>query len=349
MPSRRPFLHYALSRLALLPAQLLLILWLLYVGLEVPSSAHRLSGTAFFTGFAAMVFRIVTGQWGAPSVRFGVPVQGYFQQFLDGFPTSLQVALFALPISAAGGYYLALATGWRPRAGSDLPSRLVTLGTSYVGVIVLAFLVESALFLAYVAIFRDIVGFGLIPTATWWMTYGGGFPPWVIDTGPLLYTTPTRIPIVDGFLHGAWLFEAATAMKTLIQGVAIAVVYLAAFLRPARSIVADESRSVHIWAARARGIPEGRLHWGHAARRLRAPFWLLFALTIPGYLATQFAVEALFGDPGIGTFAISTLSSGVALPAVEGLIFAIALLVLVSVYATDLLAARADPRGTPAA
>ncbi len=336
------FARYALMKLALIPVQLVFVLWLLYLAIEVPPQIATLTPASFLTGFGAMVTNIFTGNWGPSNTVFGLP---WFTLYVDFLPTSLQVALFALPISAVLAYYLGLAVGWRRRPAADVPTRLTTLTVGIVPVFVMGFLVESAFFFLFVHAFNDIPGDGLIPSPAWFLTYGGGFPSWVFDGW---ITKPTGLPLIDGLIHHAWTFEAITLTKTLMQGIAVAIVYVAVFVRHARSIVASASQELHLQAARSRGIPEHRLLWTHTARRVAPSFLLLFALTIPAYLATQFVVEATFGDPGIGYLTLSTLANGNSLPALEGMIFLLAALVLVSVYVVDLYATRLDPRGAVA-
>ena len=331
-----PFVHYALMRLALIPVQLVFILWILYLAIVVPPQLSRLTGVTFFTGFGTMVANIFTGNWGLSNTVFQLP---WFTLYVDFLPTSLQIALFALPISAVIAYSLALGVGWSRRPAADVPVRLTTLALGLIPVFIVAMLVESALFFLYVHAFHSIPGNGIIPDPSWW---GGLPPPWIIDGW---ITRPTGFPIIDGLVHGDWAFEEITIVKTLIQGIAVAVVYVAIFLRHGRSIVAAASREPHVTAARSRGIPERTLLWRHTARRVIPSFLVLFALTIPAYLVTQFVVESLFQDPGVGRLTITLLTSGGSLTALEGMIFVLAGFVLVAAYLTDLFAARADPRG----
>ncbi|MGI0140155.1 MAG: ABC transporter permease subunit [Thermoplasmata archaeon] len=338
-PRGSAFVRFAMMRLALIPTQLVFILWILYLAIDVPPQVGRITTSSFFGGFAQMVTNIFTGNWGFSHGTFNLP---WFQLYLDLLPTSLQVALFALPIAAVAAYYVGLKVGWSRSSIADLPVRLGSLTSSMVSVVVIGLVVDSVFFLAYVHWFNDLPGFGLIPSRPWFETYGGGYPSWIIY-GQI--TRPTGLPLVDGLVHQAWQFEAMTVMKTLIQGIVVAIVYLAVFVRHARGVVSAASDELHLQAARSRGVSERTLLWKHTARRVGPTFLLVFALTIPAYLATQFVVEAVFMDPGIGELTVGLLANGGSLVALEGMIFLLSAFVLVSVYLVDLYAVHLDPRG----
>lgn len=338
-PHATPFRRYVLMRVALIPTQLVFVLWLLYISIVIPTDPASLSASNFFTGFGDMVANIFTGNWGvASNTPFQLP---WFQLYVDFLPNSLQIAIFALPIVAVLAYYLGLSVGWSRRPVVDVPTRVVTLAGGLIPIFVLGLMIEFALAMAFFSYFHDFPGDGIIPAPAWFLTYNGGFPAWVIDGW---ITKPTGFPLLDGALHHAWSFETVTLAKTLFQALAVALVYVAVFLRPARALVASASRELHLQAARSRGIRESTLLWKHTARQVTPGFLVLFALTIPAYLATQFVIEAVFVDPGVGFLTLQLLSHGGNLAALEGMIFLLSAFVLVSILVVDLFVAHVDPR-----
>jgi len=139
-----------------------------------------------------------------------------------------------------------------------------------------------------------------------------------------------------------------TLFKTLLQASVIALVYVTIFLRHGRTVARAASREPHLMAARSRGVPERTLLWKHTGRRVRPTFLLVFALTLPAYLGTQFVVEATFVDPGIGFISLSALtgfeSVANGLEGLEVMMFLLALLVIVWLFFLDVAARRWDPR-----
>jgi ABC-type dipeptide/oligopeptide/nickel transport system permease component len=342
-------LRFVAMRLALLPIQLVFILFLLYAAIQLPTvlvANPHLALVGYLQGFEQMVINIVTGNWGSPPpgsfyARI-YPNVSWFQLYADFLPNSIELALFSLPIAALVAYPLSLLLGWSRRSVVDVPARMITLFGVLLPSFVIGTILVFVLFFPFFAIFHDINFAGLIPTDTWFDQYYGTIPSWVLY-GQV--TRPTGFPLVDGAIHQAWAFESITLTKTLIQASIVAIAYVAFFLRHARTLVASASQEFHVLAARSRGVSERTLLWRHTARRVMPTLWLVFALTIPAYLVTQFVVEGLFLDPGVGILTLSALTSGANLAVVEGLIFLLAAFVLVSVFVVDLIANHLDPRG----
>jgi len=332
-------------RLALVPAQVLFVLVILYVAIYEPTnlaSNHNVGVVGFFTGFGQMVFNDFTGNWGVSTFDQypGVPIVQLFAYLL---PSSVELGVFALGISAAIAYPAALLIGWSRRPGVDLAARVVSLFGTLLPVFIVGLLVITALFFWFLDNFQDLPDNGVIPGLTWWFAYYGGYPPWVLYQS---ITQPTGLPLVDGAIHGAWAFEELTLLKTLIQASIISLVYVTIFLRHARSVVRTVSQEPYLTAARSRGVTEQTLLWTHTARRVMPTFLIVFALTLPVYLGTQFVVEATFLDPGIGflTFSSLTDQGTGGLAPLQVMIFLLSLVVIFWLFLVDVLARRMDPR-----
>ena len=334
--------RYVLRRLALIPAQLLFVLLLLYVAFTVPTQiAQQASPDAlgFFRGFLQVLVNDFTGNWGnADFLRFHLP---WTQVYAYYIPPSIQIALFALPIAAALAYPISLLAGWSRRPGLDAPAQFSTLTGALVPVFVVGLLVVNALFFSYLGWLQDVPNQGLLPTAPWFLDRGG-YPSWIIYDA---VTQPTGFPLIDAVIHHAWVVAFISLTKTLLQALVVAAAYVAIFFRHARAVVRSAREEPYITGARARGISERTLLWRHAARRVTPSFLLVFALTIPEYLGVQFAVEAAFTDQaGFGNLVFADLTSGI-LTDIQPLIFLLAIVILVWTFLVDLIALRIDPRG----
>jgi ABC-type dipeptide/oligopeptide/nickel transport system permease component len=340
------FGRFLLMRLALFPAQLLFVLVLLYVALYEPTylMAHQYGGLAgFFQGFSQMVRNDFTGNWGTSTFNQfpGVPLSQLYGWLL---PNSVELAVVALGIAAAIAYPVSMLTGWSRRPVADTSARVVSLLGTLLPVFVVGSLVVSGLFFWFLKTYNDVPDQGFIPSLSWWIDVRNAvYPPWIIYRS---FTRPTGMPLVDGALHHDWPVETIILWKTMFQATVIAIVYVTIFLRHARSVVAQASQELHLRAARSRGVPERALLWRHTARRVRPTFLLVFALTLPAYIGTQFAVEAAFVDPGIGFITLSSLVGlgGGGLPALEAVMFMLALIVLVWLVVVDIVAKLSDPR-----
>lgn len=343
-PSRRlsGFWRYALRRLLLIPPQLLFILFVLYLAIQVPTGLSQTppeTSLGFVQGYFQLVFNVFTGNWGTSIfLRADLPITQIYAYVV---PTSVQLALFALPISAALAYPISLAAGWSRRPGLDAPARFVTLTGALLPVFVVGTLVVNAIFFSYLHWFGDLPSQGLIPSTSWFVD-NGGFPSWILYDS---VTQPTGFPLIDALIHHAWTFGLISLSKTLIQASVVAMAYVAIFFRHSRSIVRQISEEPYITGARARGVSERTLLWRHTARRVAPSFLLVFAMTIPEYLCVQFAVEIAFVDFwGFGYLTFTDLTEGL-LNVLYTLVFLIAILVLVWTLVVDLIAVRLDPRG----
>jgi len=332
-------------RLGLVPAQLLFVLVLLYLAIYEPTNLyqHQYPGVlGFFSGFGRMVLDDFTGNWGVSTFQQypGVPLVQLYAYLL---PSSVELAVFALGISAAVAYPVAMWIGWSRRPGVDLAARVASLLGTLLPAFVVGLIVIAALFFWFLGQFQDLPDQGVIPGITWWFAWYGGYPPWVLFQS---ITQPTGFPLVDGLVHQAWSFEELTLLKTLIQAAIISLVYVTIFLRHARSVVRAASQEVYLTAARSRGISEHTLLWTHTSRRVVPTFLIVFALTLPAYLGTQFVVEATFLDPGMGFLAFSSLTgqgtAGIA--PLQVMMFLLSLVVIFWLFAVDVLARRMDPR-----
>jgi peptide/nickel transport system permease protein len=365
--------RFVLMRLILIPAQVVAILLVLYVfGTFLPAAALGTNlcaltsgacsscswsnllciANAFGQGFGRFVFDLFTGAWGtAVYSNFSAPAAQFLVWWL---PDSLELAVVALLLSAVIAYPIGLLAGWRRERTFDTSVRLSSLVGLLLPSFLLAVIILGVSTLGFNATFGDIP-FGTLPTLQWFQTHGG-IPSWV---GVGYTTGPTSFPLVDGFLHRAWAFEAVVAAKTLIQAAAVAVIYVAIFLRYARHAAAEAAAEPNVIASKARGVSDPEILWRHLGRRIRPLYLLIFGLTLPMYIGTQALVEAVPNANGVGTLFLAEITnfsrSGFGVHSQPGgtvlignfyqvLIFLLLVLVLLGNLLTDILARYYDPR-----
>jgi ABC-type dipeptide/oligopeptide/nickel transport system permease component/outer membrane protein assembly factor BamB len=367
------FARYVLQRLIMVPAQLLVMLTVLYLfGTFLPAAATQANpcsfsvgsctfcswsdplcvSEAFGFGYKTFVWNLFTGNWG--TATYGHLVEPAVQFLIWYAPDSIELAAFALTISAVLAYVLGLSAGWQRDRPVDTGVRAV----SVVGLLFPSFLVILALFTLVYSPFLHVFGdtpFGVLPAPGWFEARGGSVPSWI---GIAYNTSPTGFPLIDAAWHGAWAAETITLAKTMIQAALIAAIYVPVYLRYARNAVAQAAEETHVVAARARGIPESTIRWRHTGRRVIPIFLLAFAATLPLYVGTQSLVEAMTNDPGIGTLLLTQMSTfvhsgfgfsqaaGAAKPGnfYQVTIFLVVAVVLFGSLASEVLSRYLDPR-----
>ncbi len=306
---------------------------------------------AFLEGFGSFVYNLFTLNWGLATYgNLREPATTFLAWW---FPSSLELALFALPIAAGLAYVIGLRAGARPEGGVDLGARLSSVAALLVPSFLVVLLFVGSFYEGFLGTFGDNP-YGLLPSPEWFVTHGGP-PPWI---GLGSNTSPTGLPLLDGAIHGDWGFVGLVLFKTLWQALAIAVVYVAIFLRFVRHAVVEAHTEPHVRAERARGLDEGTILWSHTGRRVIPLFLLVFGMTLPVYIGTQSLVESMANDSGVGTLLIAEMThvSGIGF-GYSGInptqhignfyqvtIFLLLALVLIGNLGADLLAHYFDPR-----
>lgn len=321
----RPLLRFIGMRLGLLPAQLLFILFVLYfagsvlpaaLSFETPSPCD-LSGAAcscpwsslscvapnVLEGAGVFLFNLATGNWGDSA--FGGDLQTSVHWLQWWLPHSFELAIFGLGFSAILAYPLGLRAGWRPGRPFDATVRIGSATALLIPSIVVLFLLPFAFYGWFLHQFNDSL-YGSLPSLLWYSSHGGQ-PAWV---GLADNTQPTGFPLIDSLLHGDVAFFADELTRTIIQALAIALVYVGVFLRYARYSVVGLSSAPSVLAARARGIDDRTILWKHIGRRYLALYLLAFAATAPAYVVIQSFAEIAYSDQGIGAILLDQFVSG---------------------------------------
>jgi peptide/nickel transport system permease protein len=124
---------------------------------------------------------------------------------------------------------------------------------------------------------------------------------------------------------------------------ALILLNLPVLVRHVRASLVDVLATPFIQAARARGVPPGRLLFRDALRAAANPLISLLGLSIAGLLSTSLVVEALMGWPGLGPLLLEAIAAR-DLYLVIGAVMCSTLLLLAGNLVADALLYLADPR-----
>lgn len=142
----------------------------------------------------------------------------------------------------------------------------------------------------------------------------------------------------------AGLARAADIARHLVLPVAaLGLVYLALFLRVMRAGMAEAWGQDYTLAARARGVPRGRIALNHAARNALVPLVTMLGLQAAAMLGGSVVIESVFGIPGFGRLAQEAVAGRDA-PLLLAVILVSALMVVAANLLVDLTAGWLDPR-----
>ena len=258
----------------------------------------------FFIQFWHFLVNALQGEFGL-SLRQGAKVSRLLgERFPATMELALTAALLALLLGVPMGVYAAL------RRGSFTSQMLMTL--SLLGVSLPTFLIGILLILVFT------VGLG------WFPSFGRG------DTVQLGGWS-TGLLTLDGWHH------------IVLPAVTLAVFQLALIMRLVRAEMLEVLRTDYIRFARARGLSDRVIHFGHALKNTLVPVITITGLQLGSLIAFAIITETVFQWPGMGLLFIQSVSFA-DIPVMAAYLCLIALIFVVINLVVDMLYFVVDPR-----
>ena len=113
--------------------------------------------------------------------------------------------------------------------------------------------------------------------------------------------------------------------------------------RLTRSSLLEVMRNDYIRTARAKGMRELPVIFGHALKNSLLPVVTVMAIQVAGLLAGAVITESVFNIPGVGRIAVNAIQSR-DMPLLQGAVLFETILVIVFNLGADILYAYLDPR-----
>ena len=254
--------------------------------------------------FARFVGNALRGEFGL-SLRQGRKVSSLF---VERFPATLELSLvaafLALLLGIPMGVYAAL------RRGSFMSQVLMTL--SLLGVSLPTFLIGILLILVFAVLLQWLPSFGrgeLVALGGW-------------STGFLT---------VDGWRH------------LILPATTLAIFQLTLIMRLVRAEMLEVLRTDFIRFARARGLPNRVVYFGHALKNTLVPVITITGLQLGSLIAFSIITEQVFQWPGMGLLFIQAVTFA-DIPVMAAYLCVIALVFVTINLVVDLLYFAVDPR-----
>jgi peptide/nickel transport system permease protein len=133
----------------------------------------------------------------------------------------------------------------------------------------------------------------------------------------------------------------------LLPVLTLSLTSIALTMRHQRAALLAVFRLDYVTAARARGLGERRVLWGHAWRTTLVPMLTLLGLWLPMLVSGSVFVEAVFNWPGLGSLAAEAIA-GRDYPVLQGAAMLVSGAVVTAGLLTDIGYALVDPRVRPA-
>jgi peptide/nickel transport system permease protein len=151
---------------------------------------------------------------------------------------------------------------------------------------------------------------------------------------PLFPASGYVSPLVDPLAHLRHLVLPAVTL-----GAALA----AATMRMTRATMLEVLRADYVRTARAKGLSQRRVIWGHALRNARIPIVTLLGIQLGQLLGGVVITETVFSWPGIGKLTVDAIFAR-DYPVVQGAVLLTATLFVLINLVTDLIYTVLDPR-----
>ena len=274
-----------------------------------PEDRARLRGDLgldqpFYVQFGHFIGNAMQGDFGI-SLRQGRAVSTLIKERL---PATLELAFAAAVIAIVVGIPMGVYTALR----RDSWFSHFLLAVSLVGISLPTFLIGILLILVFAVMLGVLPSYGRGDTVQlgWWST-------------GLLTTT--------GWKH------------LILPAVTLCLFQLTLIMRLVRSEMLEVLRTDYIKFARARGLTDRAVHFGHALKNTLVPVITITGLQLGGIIAFAIVTETVFQWPGMGLLFIQSVQFA-DIPVMAAYLCLIALVFVLINLIVDLLYFAVDPR-----
>jgi peptide/nickel transport system permease protein len=258
----------------------------------------------FYWQYANFIGRAVQGEFGM-SLRQLRPVSTLL---IERLPATLELSFCAALLALAAGIPMGVYTALR----RNTVLANVLMAISLIGVSLPTFLIGILLILVFAV------------TLGWLPSFGRG----------------------DTVMLGGWStgFLTWSGLKALIlPSITLGLFQMTLIMRLVRSEMLEVLRTDYIKFARARGLTDRAVHFGHALKNTLVPVMTITGLQLGAIIAFAIITETVFQWPGMGLLFIQSVTSA-DVPVMAAYLCLIALFFVVINLVVDLLYYAVDPR-----
>ena len=160
----------------------------------------------------------------------------------------------------------------------------------------------------------------------------------------LILTFSIYLPLLpaSGYVS-PWVDPVAHLRHLVLPAVTLGAALAAATMRMTRATMLEVLRADYVRTARAKGLPQRTVIWGHALRNARIPIVTLLGIQLGQLLGGVVITETVFSWPGIGKLTVDAIFAR-DYPVVQGAVLLTATLFVLINLVTDLIYTVLDPR-----
>ncbi len=219
--------------------------------------------------------------------------------------------------------------------GSDIKERMIPSLAIALPTFIIALITNISLALLLVLFRGSVLDTGMMIIAVMIMSVSGLF---YIIAGQVLFSKIWHWVPISGYESG-W-----SGIKFIILPVIIGVFAgIGSGVRWYRSIFLEQINQDYVRTARAKGLSELRVLFGHVLRNGMLPILTGVVVVIPALFMGSLIMESFFGIPGLGSYTIDAIHSQ-DFAIVKAMVFLGSVLYIVGLILTDISYTLFDPR-----
>ena len=157
------------------------------------------------------------------------------------------------------------------------------------------------------------------------------------------FTPVTGFFLLDAIITGDWAAFRDIVSHIILPASLLGYFSMAYISRMTRSFMLNELGQEYIVAARAKGLSETRIIWGHALRNAAVPLVTVIALSYAGLLEGSVLTETVFAWPGLGLYITNSLQNADMNAVLGGTIVIGSVFIAINLL-SDVLYRMLDPR-----
>jgi peptide/nickel transport system permease protein len=252
------------------------------------------------------------------SIRMQRPVIDDISEF---FPATVELAAGALILSIGGGVLLGILAAVKANTAIDQIIRAIAMIGSSIPVFWMALIFLQILY-----------------------AHLGWFPgPGRLDTALIPPPTKTGLYVIDGLLARDWTVTWNALKHLALPSVVLGWYQMGLIARISRAAMLEVLAADYVRTARAKGLGERAVIFGHVFRNAMLPTLTVVGLAVAGLMAGAVQTETIFSWPGIGRYAVHS-SESLDFPGIMGVTLLTACLFMGSSLVVDVLYGFLDPR-----
>lgn len=266
--------------------------------------------------YGQFIVRTFTLQLGR-SIRTGGDIR---EELINSFGPTIELSIAALLIALAVGLPAGILAAIKRRTGVEY----VTMVLSLVGISMPVFWI--GLMLIY-----------------WLGSIAGLFPLSGAVSNNVEIPTVTHFYTIDALLSGNLASFGDVLWHLVLPAITLSTVTMAIVSRMARSSMLEVLSSEYLTTARAKGLREQSVVYGHALKNALIPVVTVIGLQLGALLSGAVLTETVFGRVGVGRYVVTAITAR-DYPVVQGTVLIVAAFVVLINLVVDVLYAALDPR-----